>query len=309
MPVKLDDLIVRDFRVQRPCKVYGGFANRRKLEEFVSNGFRPVDDEGGPISFYINRNAAIRYRREVTGSRNILSVLRNLGTTERTRTELRNMGISFDYPKPVQLIQYLLSFGAQQKDSIVLDCFAGSGTTGNAVFRLNEDDGGNRRFVMIELDSVIARDVAAKRIKLVSEGYRSESGEQVSGLGGGFRYCELGEPVFDDSGKIRDTIRFGELARHVYFTETGEPLPRERVKKSSLLGITSNQVAVYLLYNGILEDKSVNGGNILTSKTLALLPRHDGPKVVYAAGSRLSRSRLKREGITFKQTPYAIKLK
>jgi len=68
-------------------------------------------------------------------------------------------------------------------------------------------------------------------------------------------------------------------------------------------------VAVYLLYNGILGDRSVNGGNILTTKTLALLPRHDGPKVVYAAGSRLSNQRLKRENITFKQSPYAIKVK
>ena len=106
-----------------------------------------------------------------------------------------------------------------------------------------------------------------------------------------------------------ETVRFCDLARHVYFTETGEPLPRERVKKSPLLGITSNGLAIYLLYNGILEDRSVNGGNILTSKTLRLLPEHSGPKVLYAAGCRLSIARLKREGITFKQTPYAIKLK
>jgi hypothetical protein len=75
------------------------------------------------------------------------------------------------------------------------------------------------------------------------------------------------------------------------------------------VGVTSNGVAVYLLYNGILEDRSLNGGNILTSKTLALLPRHDGPKVVYAAGNRLGNARLKHENIMFKQTPYAIKVK
>jgi len=119
----------------------------------------------------------------------------------------------------------------------------------------------------------------------------------------------LGEPLFDENGTIRKSVRFCDLARHVYFTETGEPLPRERIRKSPLLGITSTGVAVYLLYNGILEDRSVNGGNILTSKTLALLTAQSGPKVLYAAGCRLSDARLKREGITFKQTPYAIKLK
>jgi adenine-specific DNA-methyltransferase len=308
LPVKLDDLIVENFRLQKACRVYGGFANRKKLDEFVANDFRPVDDEGGPISFYINRNAAIRYRREVTASSNILSVLRNLGTTERTRTELRNMRIFFDYPKPVSLIQYLLSFGAQPPGSVILDCFAGSGTTGDATIRLNED-GGNRRFVMIELDSGIARNVAAQRIRLIAEGYKSETGEEIEGIGGSFRFCELGEPLFDENGTIRKTVRFCDLARHVYFTETGEPLPRERVKKSPLLGVTTTGLGVYLLYNGILQDRSVNGGNILTSRTLAMLPSHSGPKVVYAAGSRLTKARLKRENITFKQTPYAIKIK
>ena len=81
-----------------------------------------------------------------------------------------------------------------------------------------------------------------------------------------------------------------------------------RLGKTPLLGVTSTGVAVYLLYNGILQDKSVDGGNVLTRATLALLPPHHGPKVVYAAGCRFSRERLKRENIVFKQTPYAIRI-
>jgi site-specific DNA-methyltransferase (adenine-specific)/adenine-specific DNA-methyltransferase len=64
--------------------------------------------------------------------------------------------------------------------------------------------------------------------------------------------------------------------------------------------------AVYLLYNGILKDKSVNGGNVLTGPVLAALPEHDGPKVIYAAACRLGSARLMREGIVFKQTPYTL---
>src|SRR5207253_3430366 len=141
---------------------------------------------------------------------------------------------------------------------------------------------GNRRFILVEMDEEISRSITSGRVRKVIEGYKNTKGERVAGLGGGFRFCELGETLFDESGTIRDTVRFCDLARHVFFTETGEPLPHERVKKSPLLGITSNGVAVYLLYNGILEDRSVNGGNILTSKTLRLLPAHSGPKVLYA---------------------------
>ena len=214
----------------------------------------------------------------------------------------------FDFPKPTALIQELLSF-TTNLDDLILDSFAGSGTTGHATLKLNAADAQSRRFILIEMKPEIARKLTARRVAKVAEGYTNAKGEKVEALVGGFRFCELGEPLFDESGKIRDTVRFSDLARHVFFTETGEPLPRERVKKSPLLGVTANGVAVYLLYNGILEDKSVNGGNLLTSKTLALLPPHSGPKVLYAAGCRLSNARLKREGITFKQTPYAIKVK
>jgi hypothetical protein len=84
-------------------------------------------------------------------------------------------------------------------------------------------------------------------------------------------------------------------------------LPKERISaKTPLLGVHHGR-AVYLLYNGILKNKSVDGGNVLTSTTLDHLPAHGGPKVVYAAGCRFSKTRLEREGITFKQTPYAIR--
>ena len=260
---------------------------------------------------------------------------------------------AFPNPKPVGTMERILQIATNPGD-LILDSFAGSGTTGHAVLKLNAalaaqgasegppglglrqpsgafpspDESSalekrqrtaalqdavapampQRHFILVEMESNIARDITAERVKRVAQGYTNAKGEQVAGLGGGFRFCELGEPLFDEGGKIRESVRFADLARHVFFTETGEPLPRERVGKSPLLGITSTGVAVYLLYNGILKDKSVDGGNLLTGATLALLPPHVGPRVVYAAGCRFSHDRLKRENIFFKQTPYAIRL-
>ena len=236
----------------------------------------------------------------------------DVGHTDESKKEIYEVlgkEVDFDTPKPVRLLERVLQIATSPGD-IILDSFAGSGTTGHAVFKLNQSasDKLPRRFILGEMESNIARDITAERVKRVAQGYTNAKGEKVEGLGGGFRFCELGEKMFDEFGKIRDTVRFADLARHVYFTETGEPLPRERVGKSPLLGITGGGVAVYLLYNGILKDKSVDGGNVLTNATLALLPAHAGPKVIYAAGCRFSRERQKRENITFKQTPYAIRL-
>ena len=141
----------------------------------------------------------------------------------------------------------------------------------------------------------------------MAQGYTNAKNEKVEGLGGGFRFCELGETLFDEEGKIRENVRFAALARHVYFTETGEPLPRERVPNSPFLG-ECRGIGIYLLFNGILRDKSANGGNILTRGVLAQLPKFDGQKVIYCAGCLLGRDRLKSERIIVRQTPYEIKV-
>jgi adenine-specific DNA-methyltransferase len=122
--------------------------------------------------------------------------------------------------------------------------------------------------------------------------------------GGGYRLYRLGCNVFDADGNINPKIRFPHLAAHIWFCETKTALAQK--KKSPLLGV-HNDVAYYLLYNGILGDKTVNGGNVLTGKVLKDLPRHAGPKVIYGETCRLGAERLKKEKIVFKQTPYDVK--
>jgi site-specific DNA-methyltransferase (adenine-specific)/adenine-specific DNA-methyltransferase len=211
----------------------------------------------------------------------------------------------FDFPKSPSLVRELVQQVATEPDSIVLDSFGGSGTTGHAVLDLNHSDGINRKFILVEMEPKIAGSITAERVKRVAQGYTTAKGEAVAGLGGGFRYCRLDAPLFSAAGAINPDVRFAALARHVYFTEFHEPLPRERVPNSPLVGVCRG-TGVYLLFNGILGDKSAGGGNVLTRAVLAKLPKLDGPKVVYANGCLLGDERLRAEQITFRQTPYEI---
>lgn len=214
----------------------------------------------------------------------------------------------FITPKPVRLIDRILQVSTGPGD-LILDSFSGSGTTGHAVLKFNQavPDKDRRHFILVEIEAKVAQEITAERVRRVAQGYTNAKGQKVEGLGGGFRYCELGEPLFDENGKIRDTVRFADLARHVYFTETGEPLPRERVPNTPFLGACRG-VGIYLLYNGILGDKTANGGNVLTRAVLAKLPPFDGQKVIYCAGCLLGRDKLRAERIVVRQTPYEIKV-
>lgn len=226
------------------------------------------------------------------------------GAKKELKLIFNEVKLPFETPKPSALIQRILQI-ATDKDAIVLDSFAGSGTTGHAVLKQNAEDGGNRRFILVEMDENIAQNVTRERVKRVADGYTNTKGQAVEGLGSGFQFCRLSaEPLFDANGQIRSDVTFAELAKFVWFSETQTGYTGQA--NSPLLGIHQGR-AIYLLYNGILKDQSVGGGNVLTDAVFYLLPKFSGPKVIYAAAKRLS-TRTAREGITFKQTPYALEL-
>jgi adenine-specific DNA-methyltransferase len=212
----------------------------------------------------------------------------------------------FITPKPTRLLKRILQI-ATDKDSIVLDSFAGSGSTGHAVLELNKEDQGSRRVLLVEMDEKIAESVTHQRMRHAVEGKKGRKGEEaIEALGGGFTYCTLGSPLFDEAGRIRETVRFGDLAAHVFFTETGKPLRGSKRANSPLLGVEDGR-AIYLLFNGILGDVTKAGGNVLTASLLAEIPAHKGPKTIYGESCLISDHRLAREGITFKQIPYHIR--
>jgi len=281
--------------------------SKEKLESLDSEGrvwWGPKGNARPSIKRYLNEVSDLVPRTIWTK--------KEVGSNRTSKNEMRSIfpnESSFDTPKPRAFIQRIVQISTG-KDSIVMDSFSGSGTTAHAVLKQNAEDGGNRKFILVEMDKNIAKNVTAERVRRVSEGYADNKGNAIEGLGGGFRYYRLSdEPMFDAFGQVRDDVTFEQLAEFVWFKETGTGLPPQKTGEkrftSPLLGIHEGQ-AIYLLFNGILGDKSVNGGNVLTGPVLDSLPAYDGPKTLYAAACRLGASRLRREQIVFKQTPYAL---
>lgn len=147
-PVKHNSASYSDYRLEDELIVSAGWANVNKLKAYIDNGCQPLREEDGILDYYLSEKGTIYYRKEKEASRNIVSVLRNFMTTEKMKYELEHMGVEFSYPKPKDLISYILRIG---NSKINLDFFAGSGTTGHSVIDLNREDGGQRKFILIEV--------------------------------------------------------------------------------------------------------------------------------------------------------------
>lgn len=209
----------------------------------------------------------------------------------------------FTTPKPERLLQRVLQIASSPGD-LVLDGFLGSGTTVAVAHKMG------RRYIGIERGDHAATHCQPRLSKVV-DGEEGGISKAVNWQGGGgFRYFRLGASVFDETGQIRPDIEFPVLAAHVWFSETRQPWSRPD-PLSPVLGVHDGR-AYALLYNGILGDKSVSGGNVLTRKTLAViraaLPEgFANPVTVYGERSALSDTTLASEQISFKQTPYDVK--
>ena len=207
--------------------------------------------------------------------------------------------------KPESLVKRVFEMFSEEGDT-VLDSFLGSGTSAAVAHKMR------RKYLGIEIgEHAISH--CQPRLAAVVDGDSSGISKALNWQGGGgFRFYRLGARAFDEDGRICSDVRFPVLAAHVWFSETDTPWSGS--DKSPVLGIHEN-TAYALLYDGILGDKSVGGGNVLTSVTLRAIRDHlnkcdktfSGPLVVYGEASRIGEARLKRERIVFKQTPYDVK--
>ena len=194
-PIRLDKLEVKEGKLLNNVTMFSGWANANKLREFIENNCEPIIESDGTISFYLSGNGVIYYRKDREKARNIVSVLRNFGTTEKMRSELEKESVFFSYPKPLQLISYIIKIGTTWNDGIILDFFSGSATTAHAVMQLNAEDGGNRKFIMVQLPEPCAEgteaakagyknicEIGKERIRRAGEKIKAEIEEQNAQL-------------------------------------------------------------------------------------------------------------------------------
>lgn len=212
----------------------------------------------------------------------------------QSAAELKQLQIKFDYAKPIHLLEYLFQL-ARLDSGVVLDSFAGSGTTAQAVLNMNMSDGGNRKFILIEMGDY-ADSITAERVKRVIHGY-GEGKKAVSGTGGDFSFYELGAPLMKD-GFLNEDASEKAIRDYVYFMDTRENHAQEKADEPYFLG--THQGAAYYFYYKKGE------ATVLSYDFLATVKTEAESYVMYADSCLLSAEELSKYHITFKKIPRDI---
>ena len=205
--------------------------------------------------------------------------------------------------KPVELLARIIRLSTD-KDSIILDSFAGSGTTAHAVLALNKEDGGNRRFVLVECEDYVDA-ITAERVRRVVKGVpKAKDPVLKAGLGGTFSYFKLGEPMRQES--LLDGSHLPEyeaLASYVFFTATGEEFEPEQMERDQWFIGRSRLYDVYLIYENDLETLK---NMALTLDVARNFPEASRNKLVFAPTKYLDSEFLHQFRVTFQQLPFQI---
>ena len=206
----------------------------------------------------------------------------------------------FDFPKPPSLIEYLAGFLCD-KNSIILDSFAGSGTTAHAVLNLNKQDGGNRKFILCEMCDY-AENITAERVRRVMKGY-GEGKNAVAGTGGSFDFYELGETIFDPvTGNLNDNADTEAIRRYVWFSETNLAyIHPSKDAHPYLLGTFQHNNYYFYYKKGEETCLDWDFLNTFTQKDKAEM------YIIYADRCVLTEEEMMRLNIRFKKIPRDIK--
>jgi adenine-specific DNA-methyltransferase len=244
-------------------------------------------DKDGKFTVYIKE-----YSAENDSNGAFLNLLINKGSLKSAKNELEKLNFDrelFDTPKPTILIRHLLDI-ISSKNDIILDSFAGSGTTGHAVMDLNKEDGGNRKFILIEMLDEVAKPITLERLKRAKEkyGYKDE-----------FTFYELEEPLLTEEERISPHCSYEDLATYIFFTQTNAKLDMSALK-APFIG-TYYEREYFLFY-------APNQTSSFTKALLKNLPKSESKKVIYADRCLVSEDILEKHNITFKQIPYELKV-
>lgn len=222
----------------------------------------------------------------------------------------------FPYPKPSALIEELLSYTTKPND-IVLDSFAGSGTTAHAILKLNQIDGGTRKFILIETMNY-AEDLTAERVRRVMNGY-GENDKAVAGTGGSFDFYTVDAPLFNEDKNLNEEVGEAIIRDYVAYSER-IPEPARSVNKDGYdanhiahkinphsLGVTNTALWIFYYDRNRITTLDLDFLGTLNIKVL-LNEGKSRPElfVIYADKCALPKDFLYQHGITFKRIPRDI---
>ncbi|MFB3887512.1 MAG: site-specific DNA-methyltransferase [Thermodesulfobacteriota bacterium] len=236
---------------------------------------------------------------------------KEVGHTQDAKKELLEI-FGKDYPefttlKPTKLIKRILRLSTDtEEETVVLDSFAGSGPIAHAVLDLNKEDGGNRRFILIECEEY-ADSITAERVRRVIKGVSNAKDDVLKkGLGGSFSFFELGKPIELESILDGDSLpSYKELARYVFYTATGEEFDEKAIKQEKHFIGESKNYQVFLFYEPNI-DKLKNLA--LTLDMAKAFPpfKKDKRRLVFAPTKYLDQEHLEHYRIDFAQLPFEI---
>ena len=299
LALELKDCVVSVRDPHKPSNLIKNVMNeskrhRGKVFVIERENYNPIFIyNGGSLSFYRDK------------LRNIDGVLTSTELLTDFWSDINYAGIASEGnvvfkngKKPEMLVKRILEMTTNEGD-LVMDIFLGSGTTVAVAHKMN------RKYIGVEIGEQCTTHIVP-RLQKVVEGEQSGISKIVNWCGGGgFSFYRLGAKILDVEGKINSSVTFEQLANFVWFSATKTPYCEPQ--HSPLLGIYNGK-AIYLLYNGILKDKSVKGGNILTKKILSLLPKFDGEKIIYGSACRIDEDFLEENKIIFRQIPKELNL-
>ena len=200
----------------------------------------------------------------------------------------------FPNPKPVGTIQRILQI-ATAGDDIILDSFAGSGTTAHAVLNMNKSDDGHRKFILVEMMDY-ADSITAERVKRVIKGY-GEGKNAVEGTGGNFSFYDLGEPLLVGDC-LNEAVAPEKIREYIWFMETKQPYAPPSGGNPYYLG-KHNSTGYYFYY----EPQRVT---VLDYAFLSTITEKADGTVIYADRCAINEDKLAKMGVTFKKIPRDI---
>ncbi len=245
----------------------------------------------------VNDEWTVHFKQYASLGKKPRSVLKDLSTNSDAKTllfEIFGKQKIFDYSKPYDLISSLCSIITAEND-IILDSFAGSGTTAHAVLNLNKQDGGNRKFILVEMEDY-ANDITAERVKRVTTGY-GEGDKKIEGTNGGFDFYELGQPLFDDNQNLNEQVGVEKIREYIWFSETRTPFTEPK-EANYFLGKKEESVYYFIYEKAQLTT--------LDFDALQLIKTKGEQYVIYADNCLLPKEFMAKNNIIFKKIPRDI---